>query len=98
MVAKVETISETKLHGKRRSTSVSSPASVVEKGSSMNSEPGMWNRLIHKEAAEVSEGPTIITDPQFGLPVGRHRYSSIAFAVKFTDRGSMTPDQKSVLD
>ena len=32
----------------------------------MNSEPGIWNTLIHKEAAEVIGGPTMTTDQKFG--------------------------------
>ncbi len=66
MVATVETISEPELHSKRRSTSVSSAPSVVKKSGSMNSEPGIWNTLIHREVAEVNGGPTIITDQRFG--------------------------------
>ncbi len=40
--------------GGRPRTSVPSPASVVKKSGLMNSEPGIWNTLIHKEAAEAS--------------------------------------------
>ena len=43
---------------------LSSPASVVKKSASMNSEPGIWNTLIHREAAEVNGGPTRINDQQ----------------------------------
>ena len=49
-----------------RTPSISSASLVVKKSSSVNSDSGIWNTLIHKEAAEVSGGPTIITDPQFG--------------------------------
>ena len=45
---------------------LSSPSSVVKKSASMNSEPGIWNTLIHREAAEVNGGPTTINDQQFG--------------------------------
>ena len=32
----------------------------------MNSEPGIWNTLIHREVAEVNGGPTRLDDQQFG--------------------------------
>ncbi len=54
MVAAVKTISETKLCGSRQGTSVPSPATVVKKSGLMNSDPGIWNTLIHKEAAAAS--------------------------------------------
>ena len=66
MVATVETISEPELHSKRCGASISSAPSVVKKSSSMNSAPGIWNTLIHREAAEVNGGPTRINDQQFG--------------------------------
>ena len=56
MVAAVETIPETKLRGSRLGNSVLFPATVVKKSGPMNSEPGIWNTLIHKEAAEVNGG------------------------------------------
>ena len=62
MVASAETILEPKLHGKRRSASIPSVPSVVKKSSSMNSETGIWNTLIHREAAEVNGGISMITD------------------------------------
>ena len=54
------------LSAQSRSTSISSPSSVVKKSSSMNSEPGIWGTLIHREAAEVNGGPTRLDDQQFG--------------------------------
>ena len=51
---------------RHRNISIFSSASVVKKSSSMNSESGIWNTLIRKEAAEVKGGPTRITDQQFG--------------------------------
>ncbi len=66
MVANAETISEPELHSKRCGASISSAPPVVKKSSSMNSAPGIWNTLIHREAAEVNGGPTIITDQRFG--------------------------------
>ena len=66
MVATVETISEPKLHGKRRRTSIFSPFSVVKKSSSMNSGLGIWSTLIHREVAEVNGVPMRINDQQFG--------------------------------
>ena len=56
MVARVETISETKLRGSRLGNSVLFPATVVKKSGPMNWELGIWNTLIHKEAVEVNEG------------------------------------------
>ena len=70
MVATVETISEPELHSKRCGASISSAPSVVKKSSSMNSAPGIWNTLIHREAAEVNGGPTRIDDQKFGSSDG----------------------------
>ena len=66
----------------------------------MNSAPGIWNTLIHREAAEVNGGPTRINDQQFGssddlfidhcsLTIER---SADAFGIKIAGAGS-TPNQ-----
>ena len=100
MVATVETISEPELHSKRCGASISSAPPVVKKSGSMNSESGIWNTLIHREAAEVNGGPTRINDQQFGssddlfidcwsLTIER---SADAFGIKIAGAGS-TPNQ-----
>ena len=54
MVATVETISETKLCGSRPGNLRFLSRLCGEKSGPMNSELGIWNTLIHKEAAEAS--------------------------------------------
>jgi hypothetical protein len=87
MVATYEIMLESKLGGnsahRRRGSSISSVASATKESSSMSSESGIGNTLIHKEAVEVSGGPTSTTDQQFGspgdllpdTPIPRHRHS-----------------------
>jgi hypothetical protein len=56
MVATGETISETKLCGSRPGNLRFLSRLCGEKSGPMNSELGIWNTLIHKEAVEVNEG------------------------------------------